>query len=221
MLKRLNLKGEFENPLHAHPAAWESGNVTIEEFIKVYSALRKTANKRIKRLENSRFNDSELLERYGNRFLSVTELRNRYGLAADREVVARVNELYNFLSSKGSTVTGQRKIEKDMIQLFQDRGLDFVNKGNLRQFTKFMEAWRVQFGDKIFKSESAAQLFESAIKKGIDPEKIAEDFNFWLENHKELDALPRHRNSEQRTSDFYRKEIEDRKRKRERKRKKG
>ena len=221
MLKRLNLKGEFDNPLHAHPAAWESGNVSIDEFTRVYRALRKTANKRIKRLENSRFNDSDLLERYGNRFQSVTELQNRYGQAAEREIVARVNELYQFLSNKGSTVTGQRQIEKDMIQTFQDRGLDFINKGNLRQFVKFMEAWRVQFRDKIYKSESAALLFESAIKKGIDPEQIAEDFNFWLENQKELDALPRHRNAEQRTSDFYRAEIEAKKRKRERKRKKG
>lgn len=220
MLKRLNLKGEFENPLHAHPAAWESGNVSGDEFAKVYRALRKTANKRIDRLQRSRFNDSDILERYGNRFPSVTTLKERYGEAAEREVVARVNELYQFLSSKGSTVSGQRQIEKDLLETFHDRGLDFVTKDNLRQFAKFMEAWRVQFGDKIYKSESAAMLFESAVKKGINPEEIAQDFNFWLEHQRELDALPRHRNSAQRTSEYYREEIEAKKKKREKKKKK-
>lgn len=222
MYKKLGLKGEFENPLHAHPAAWESGNVPISDFTRVYSDLRRTAIKRLNRLKRSRFNDSELVEQYGERFVGIPALKKEYGDNWQAAVVDRVGDLYKFLHHKGSTVTGQREMEKALIESMHERGLTFVNKKNLRQFAKFMEAWREQHQNRTFGSETAAMLFEETIRRRLNPEEIQRDFEFWIDNIDKLKGIPRKKNGKKLTADELKEEIEKREaRKAKKRRKKG
>lgn len=222
MYKKLGLKGEFENPLHAHPAAWESGNVPIRDFTRVYSDLRRTAIKRLNRLKRSRFSDSELVEQYGERFVGIPTLKKEYGDNWQAEVVDRVGDLYKFLSRKGSTVTGQREIETNLIESMHERGLTFVNKKNLRQFQKFMEAWRQQHQNQQYGSESVAMLFEDTIRRRLNPEEIQQDFEFWENNMDKLKGIPRKKNGKELSADELKAEIEKREaRKAKKRRKKG
>lgn len=222
MYKKLGLKGEFENPLHAHPAAWESGNVPISDFTRVYSDLRRTAIKRLNRLKRSRFNDSELVEQYGERFVGIPTLKKEYGDNWQAAVVDRVGDLYKFLSRKGSTVKGQREIETNLIESMHERGLTFINKKNLRQFQKFMEAWRQQHQNRQFGSESIAMLFEDTIRRRLNPEEIQQDFEFWEKNMDKLKGIPRKKNGKELSADELKAEIEKREaRKAKKRRKKG
>ena len=55
------------------------------------------------------------------------------------QAAQRLPEAARFLTSARGTVGGMRDIERRTAQTFHDRGLDFVNSKNVKQFTEFLD----------------------------------------------------------------------------------
>ena len=114
---------------------------------KEYTRLRKIANKRLARLQASKYKDSELAKEYAGGF---DILANVADLPRELTAVAR------FVASEKSSITGLKRIEKQTISTLQQHGYTFVNAGNVGQFGAFMEEMRQAGLSKLYSSEFMA-----------------------------------------------------------------
>ena len=114
---------------------------------KEYTRLRKIANKRLARLQASKYKDSDLAKEYSGGF---EILANVADLPRELTVLAR------FVASERSSITGLQRIEKQTISTLHQHGYKFVNTKNVRQFGAFMEEMRQAGLSKLYSSEFIA-----------------------------------------------------------------
>ena len=114
---------------------------------KEYTRLRKIANKRLARLQASKYKDTDLAKEYAGGF---EILANVADLPRELTVLAR------FLASERSSITGLQRIEKQSISTLHQHGYTFVNAGNVGQFGAFMEEMRQAGYSKLYSSEFLA-----------------------------------------------------------------
>ena len=178
--------------------------VTIEEARAEYARLRRAAMKRLDRLEQSEYGDSEILAYRRKRpFQPASKL-------TDAEIGRALSEVHHFLTQKTSSVTGMRKQERAAIKTLHSKGYTFVTKENFRAFGKFMEAARMKAGGKLLASDRVAEMYEAAERKGIPTDQLLKDFDYWRANVEELNASRKSR-KENATATDYRRNIERRK----------
>ena len=121
---------------------------------KEYTRLRKIANKRLARLQASKYKDTDLAKEYAGGF---EILANVADLPRELTVLAR------FVASEKSSITGLQRIEKQSISTLHQHGYTFVNAKNVGQFGAFMEEMRQAGLSKIYSSEFIATWWS---KKG-------------------------------------------------------
>ena len=204
-----------------HYEAFRSGNVSREELRKEYSRLRQVANSRLSRMEGTKYERSQTYRRNAGKYTTLEEIENEALAHArnikpeaaqkyvDMHVAKKLDELYRFLTAKSGSIRGMQAIENNMIKTFRERGFDFINKGNIQQFGEYMDYLRTVYRGRMFDSERAADVFGTAVRKGINPEEIAEDFEYWKTHEAELAAMPKIRNKENRTAAEYRRLLEN------------
>lgn len=188
-----------------YPEALKSGVLTPAEMRAEYSHLREIANRRLKTLSTSEFNKSQSYLRNRNKFKPLNEISN------ERELIALLYNVKKFTSARSGSVTGLRDIQRQTLETARERGLTFLNKGNIKAFGEFMEDARTKGFAKLYGSERVAELFGTASKKGINPEEINKDFSFWLENQKELEKMDKITSDKKVTADEYRKKLNSKK----------
>lgn len=149
-----------------------------------YQRLRRVAEKRLARFENSEFSDSEVYRRNKNKFTPLSRLSN------DRDLGAMLYEVRRFLDARQSSVTGMRAIVKEQIATLHENGYTFVNKSNLKAFGEFMEAARIAAGGLLRGSDRVAEMFDAAERKNIDPMELFKNFDYWRANLDKLNDLP-------------------------------
>lgn len=201
--------------------AYSGGNVTSDELRKEYSRLRQVANKRLKRMEGTRFEDSQTYKKNAGRYSTIADIEKQALANAkqlnpetaqrlvDIHIARKMEDMYRFLTAKSGSIRGMQAIENQIIESLRERGLTFVNKKNIQQFGQYMEYLRSINKGREFDSERAADLFGTAIRKGIDPAQIAEDFEYWENREKALAQLPKIKNPRNRTADDYKRLLED------------
>ena len=218
----------LENEDMYHYEAFKYGNITSAELRKEYSRLRQTANKRLQRMEGTRFEKSQTYLKNAGKYTTIAQME-KAALAhaknlspeaaakvADMYVAKKLADMYKFLTAKTGSIRGMQRVENEIIKTLNERGLTFINKSNIQAFGDFMEYLRAIHKGRMFDSERAAELFQAATKKGVDPLQLAEDFSFWKEHVEELEDAPKIRNPKNRTAEEYRKRLEgktDRKKK--------
>lgn len=143
---------------------------------KEYTRLRDIAQKRLKRLKAAGLDDTQAYLRNYKHYPKLKDIKS------DSELAARLSDLSRFITAKGSTVSGQKDIMKKSLSTLHDTGYTFVNEGNFRDFGKFMEEYRNQMLDMSYDSGDAADLYGVVVKHQLDPEKVKQDFEYWLEN---------------------------------------
>ena len=114
---------------------------------KEYTRLRKIANKRLARLQASKYKDTDLAKEYAGGF---EILANVADLPRELTVLAR------FVASEKSSITGLKKMETKAISTLQQHGYTFVNAKNVGQFGAFMEEMRQAGLSKLYSSEFIA-----------------------------------------------------------------
>lgn len=188
-----------------YPEALKSGSLSVAEMREQYSYFRGVALKRLKRLGESEFADSQAYLKNINQFKPLSRIETQAGLEK------RLYTVQKFLRSKGSTISGQKEIRKKAVEAAQEKGLDFINESNIADFGQYMDYLRAKYKGKQFDSERAVRLFVAATKKGIDPIEVAEDFEYWKNNISYLEKMPKIKSDKPHSAEDYRNAIEQRK----------
>lgn len=172
------------------PTAYTPGGLTMLHPDQVatarreYQRLRRVAEKRLARLGASEFADSEAYLRNVGKFTPLSQV------SSNRELGALLYQVRNFLDARRSSVAGQRAIIKEQIETLHEHGYTFVNKSNLKAFGEFMEAARAAAGGTLYASDRVAEMYDAAERKGIPPEQLLENFDFWRKHVETLNAAP-------------------------------
>lgn len=188
-----------------YPEALKSGSLSVSEMREQYSYFRDVAMKRLKRLGESEFADSQAYLKNIKQFKPLSKIET------ESELITRLYTVQKFLRSKGSTISGQKAIRKKAVEAAQEKGLDFINESNIADFGQYMDYLRAKYKGAQFDSERAVRLFVAATKKGIDPMQVAEDFEYWKNNISYLEKMPKIKNDKPHSAEDYRNAIEQRK----------
>ena len=139
---------------------------------KEYTRLRKIANKRLARLQASKYKDTDLAKEYAGGF---EILANVADLPRELTILAR------FVASERSSITGLQKIEKQTINTLHQHGYTFVNSGNVGQFGAFMEEMRQAGYSKLYSSEFLANWWsEKGRSKRDNAYKLKQEFEKYV-----------------------------------------
>lgn len=206
------LKYDYEN---YYVDALKSGTLTEKEMRSEYSRLRKIANRRLSALGRSKFSNTQAYLLNVGKYVTLDKIESQ------RDLMYKLHDLAKFVTAKSGSVSGQYEIRRNALESLRDRGIYFVNEKNFELFGQYMEESRVRGIAKIYGSERIAELFRTAVKKGINPQELFKEFSYWMKNREKLEKTPKIKNEKKRTSSEYKKAIrrEDKK-KREAKKKK-
>lgn len=139
---------------------------------KEYTRLRKIANKRLARLQASKYKDSDLAKEYAGGF---EILANVTDLPRELTILAR------FVASEKSSITGLKRIETKAISTLHQHGYTFVNAGNVGQFGAFMEEMRQAGYSKLYSSEFLANWWsEQGGSKRDNARKLKQEFDKYV-----------------------------------------
>ena len=139
---------------------------------KEYTRLRKIANKRLARLQASKYKDSELAKEYSGGF---TILANVADLPRELTALAR------FVASEKSSITGLKRMETKAISTLHKHGYTFVNAGNVGQFGAFMEEMRQAGYSKLYSSEFLANWWsEKGRSKRDNADNLKREFDKYV-----------------------------------------
>lgn len=189
--------------------ALREGSLTDAEARAAYSRMRSVANKRLAALGRSKYANTQAFIRNAGKYTRLSTIEKSTDPSKpSRELAYKLADLYKFLNTKSGSVTGQRAIEKSAIDTLNERGFGFINLGNIKNFGEYMEEARQRGLVKIYGSERVASMYPVAERKGFDPKEILSDFEFWNNNRKKLEEMPRIRNAENRTADAYRAKLQ-------------
>lgn len=186
MAKAVPIKYKYDPEVYI-PAAVRYGYLELSEARAEYSRLRSAAVKRLQRLSGTEGERYSAFRMYGKEgFPSLPKN------ASASEVGRALADVYHFLEMKTSSIGSIRASQRNAIKTLNERGYDFINKGNIREFGEFMEAARQQkvASDNRGGSPVIVELYETVKRLQIPPEQVQRRFSYWLSKRKELEAMP-------------------------------
>lgn len=178
-------------------AKLEAGGSLEKEVRKEYTRLRDISQKRLKRLAAAGYTDTEAYQKNVSHYPKLANIKTK------SELSQRLSDLSRFVGSSQSTVKGIKEREKKVLEKLHEHDFKFVNESNLSDFGDFMELYRDSMADmEGYDSGDAAELYSVVEKHKLDPEKVAEDFDFYLENLEKLKKMRRAKSSTGNTENF-------------------
>ena len=139
---------------------------------KEYTRLRKIANKRLARLQASKYKDTDLAKEYAGGF----EI-----LANVADLPRELTTLARFVASEKSSISGLKRMETKAISTLHQHGYTFVNAGNVGQFGAFMEEMRQAGYSKLYSSEFLANWWsEKGRSKRDNAYKLKQEFEKYV-----------------------------------------
>lgn len=168
------------DPLRYNRAAYRFADAVrsaIPDPRAEYARIREVAMQRIRRLEKAGYTGETT-----RRARDVFEKTARQ-ISAE-EAIAALPEAARFITAQRGTVGGMREIERRTAETFRDRGLDFVNRRNVKHFTEFLDWLGAEKLQKTYYRESGGAPREgrSAEDRILARQELEEAFNDWLMN---------------------------------------
>jgi len=157
-------------------AKLDAGGDLEREVRKEYTRLRDISQKRLKRLAAAGYENTDVYQKNVKHYPKLKDIKSK------SELAQRLSDLSRFVGSTQSTVKGLKEREKKVLKTLKKSGYKYVNESNLSDFGDFMEYYRDAMYDLEYDSGDAADLYTVVEKNKLDPEKVKEDFDFWLEN---------------------------------------
>ena len=147
---------------------------------KAYSDLRKTANKRLANLEKNN------LGGYGAfRFAKLEQIH------AD-DVGQELAELSRFMRDPRHTVRGARSHRDNILDALHEKpGFEDINESNFRAWTEYMDHLREKYGNKLFDSGDATDVFMEAERLDLPANIIKNHYNLFKNNLEEIRKIDR------------------------------
>lgn len=177
-------------------AKLEAGGDLEKEVRKEYTRLRDISQKRLKRLAAAGYANTDVYQKNVHHYPKLKDIKTK------SELAQRLSDLSRFVGSTQSTVKGLKAREQKTLESLKESGYTFVNESNLKDFGDFMEQYRDQLLDMDYDSGDAAELYRIVEKHRLDPDKVAEDFEFYLDNLEKAAELKRSRSSTGNTEKF-------------------
>lgn len=167
----INIKGNID-PMRIS-AYLRGGETAVREVRREYTRQRDIASKRLARLSNSEFADSEFTNKYQQGFPKLSDIGGN-----KRELAHALADVNRFLNSKGSTIKGQTKMRDERIATLHAHGYDFVTKENYKEFTQLMSRASEMGLSKAFGSDTVAELVKKLPENSNNAqiEKALRDF---------------------------------------------
>ena len=181
---KLKYEADFYQPSSIRNYIKEGGKEAEAAVRKEYTRLRDISQKRLKRMGSTMWADTQTYKRNVNHYPKLKDIQST------SELAARLSDLSRYIETQTSTVSGMERQMKKSLATLHKSGYGFVNRENYLSFGKFMEEYRLQKLDEIYDSGDAAETFDALEKHRVDPEKVKEDFEFWLANMELLKDLP-------------------------------
>lgn len=163
--------------------------VNCKEIRAEYTRLRDIAQKRLKRMGESMFRETNTYK------FNVKHYPKLKDIKSINELAGRLADLARFIIDPYGTLAKQKEIMKKSLTTLHENDYTFVTEENYIEFGKFMEYYRDTHYDEIYDSGDAADAYGVTVKHQIDPEKVKEDFEFWLENIQAAKDLRRSKQS--------------------------
>lgn len=127
---------------------------SVRQLRKEYSRLRTIANKRLDRLLQSEFADTQAVAYNAGRYVPLK------GVNTESELRHLLSDVARFITSEQSTVTGQRDIIERNVQIWrEEKGYDFINSGNVRAWTEFLD-YVQQMEGYVYELEAMSDAFK-------------------------------------------------------------
>lgn len=154
------------------------------EIRKAYSDLRKTANKRLANLEKNN------LGGYGAfRFAKLEQIH------AD-DVGQELAELSRFMRDPRHTVRGARSHRDNVLETLHEKpGFEDINESNFRAWTEYMDHLREKYGNKLFDSGDATDVFMEAERLDLPANIIKNHYNLFKNNLEEIRRIDKIENA--------------------------
>lgn len=144
-------------------------NMSKREARAEYARLRKIANRRLEALMRY-FPESKTAKRYRKGFAALPR-EEKTG-----RIYKKLYEVARYLNEQQGSVSGQRSYRKKSIESLHASGYGFINQRNFDQFAAFMDEVKTHSLYRSLDSEQAVILFGKAVKKKMDPQKVAKAF---------------------------------------------
>lgn len=177
-------------------AKLEAGGDLEKQVRKEYTRLRDISQKRLKRLAAAGYTNTEVYQRNVKHYPKLKDIKTK------SELAQRLSDLSRFVGSSQSTVKGIKSREQKTLETLKESGYTFVHESNLKEFGDFMEQYRDQLLDMDYDSGDAAELYRIVEKHNLDPDKVAEDFEWYLDNLEKAAALRKAKSSTGNTENF-------------------
>lgn len=175
--------------------------LTEKEMRAEYSRLRSIAVKRLANLKKAGYVEDNFYKYNVNRYVPLADIKN------DKQLMQKLSDIANFLSSRKSSVRERRAMQRDLLETMHEHGLTFVNKNNLDQFGEFMENFRQQKLDSLYSSDQAADLFGLAIEKNISKSALQKNFEEFLGEQERIKNVTRKRSERPMTAAELRRRL--------------
>lgn len=162
--KRRYTEGARFKPPRLSFSAWEYNPQGLQKYDektlrREYTRLRDIAQKRLSRMGESKFSESETYQQNVGQFEKTRDIKT------ESQLRQNLTQLARFVMAESSTIRGQKEIMARGIQQWREKGYDFVNEGNWFSFTRFLEY--VKSNDKnIYSLDAAMEAFQAANEQG-------------------------------------------------------
>lgn len=169
-------------------------SLTERELRKEYSRLRSIARKRLERFVGTEWEDSQVYRLNVGIYIPLKDIKT------ERELRYLTVQVAHFLTASTGSVSGLNAQRERAVQTLNERGIDFVNKDNFKEFGEFMEYARIVRLNRMFDSERVAEFYEFAKKAELTGEELRKAFRRWS---KRQDKQKRIQHRDPRNSDYY------------------
>lgn len=159
-----------------------ASSFTYAEAKKEYTRLRNIANKRLTRLAEAGYSDTDIYRANVGKYPAIKTFET------PRQLYQQLSSLAWFISAKGSTVSGQRDIEAK-IQAALSEHFGTPTDMDLKKFGAFMEFMRAKYAGKQYDSERAAKVYRESLKKGITLQQLERHQKVFYENSSRLTQM--------------------------------
>lgn len=128
----------------------------IKDVRKEYSRMRKLYKARAERLKKSEYKNAMVLEtRPPERYKKLSEIES------ERELFFLTSELAYLVTSRTTSVSGNREIDKERMEEINKKypGMELKTSKDLENFGEFMETIRGFSRDRIYDSDFAVDIY--------------------------------------------------------------
>lgn len=125
----------------------------LSSMRKEYTRMRDIAEKRIKRMKESEFAGSKILQEHAGGFQKLKEIK-------DNDFAKAFSELSKFVSAKKSSISGQREIRQKTIETWNKQGIP-LNKQNYDRTIAILEEMRKR--KIVYGSDTARELADTTL----------------------------------------------------------